>query len=54
MVLAPGDTTTLSMRFMMTAGMDGPHDFRVHLPSNDAAWGGRTLRVLSDWVAVRR
>ncbi len=38
------------MRFMMTANMGGPHDFRVQLRTNDPRWGDRTLRVLSDWV----
>jgi hypothetical protein len=50
MVLKPGQTTKLSMQFMMHAGMDGMHDFRVHLPSNDKTWGDRTLTVLSNWV----
>ncbi len=50
MVLNPGDTTTLDMQFMMHAGMDGTHDFEVHLPSNDPAWGDKTLTVLSNWV----
>ncbi len=50
MVVEPGQQTTLSMSFMMTASMDGPHDFRVHLPTNDTAWGDRTLQVLSNWV----
>ena len=50
MVLEPGQRTTLALRFMMTEGMGGPHDFRVHLPSNDREWGDRTLTVLSDWV----
>jgi hypothetical protein len=50
MVLEPGQQTTLSMRFMMTTAMDGPHDFRVQLATNDPAWGNRTLRVLSNWV----
>ena len=50
MVLKPGDSTTLSMQFMMHEGMDGMHDFRVHLPSNDATWGDKTLTVLSNWV----
>jgi hypothetical protein len=54
MVLAPGDSTTLSLRFMMAGNMGGPHDFRVHLPSNDTLWGDRTLRVLSDWVEAGR
>lgn len=34
----------------MPAGMDGPHDFRVHLLSNDPAQPDRTLTVLSNWV----
>lgn len=50
MALGPGDTTTLSLRFVMHGNMAGPHDFRVHLPTNDARWGDRTLRVVSDWV----
>ena len=49
MVLKPGDTTILDMKFMMHEGMDGMHDFRVHLPNNDTAWGDRTLTVLSNW-----
>jgi len=50
MVLDPGAETELSMRFMMTADMSGPHDFRVQLETNDPAWGDSTLKVLSDWV----
>jgi hypothetical protein len=50
MVLKPGESTTLSMQFMMHEGMDGMHDFRVHLPSNDPQQPDRTLEVLSNWV----
>jgi hypothetical protein len=50
MALKPGATTTLTMQFMMHAGMDGMHDFEVHLPSNDSTWGDKTLTVLSNWV----
>ena len=50
MALKPGDSTTLTMQFMMHEGMDGPHDFRVHLPSNDPKGADRTLTVLSNWV----
>lgn len=50
MVLDPGQRTTLSLSFMMTSSMDGPHDFRVYLPTNDTLWGDRTLTVLSNWV----
>jgi hypothetical protein len=50
MVLQPGQSTELSMRFAMTPTMGGPHDFRVHLPTNDPAWGDKTLAVISNWV----
>jgi hypothetical protein len=50
MVLKPGDTTTLSMQFLMHGDMGGMHDFRVHLPSNDSTWSDKTLTVLSNWV----
>jgi hypothetical protein len=48
MALKPGETTILSMQFMMHEGMDGMHDFRVHLPSNDPQQPERTLTVLSN------
>jgi hypothetical protein len=38
------------MQFMMHEGMDGKHNFRVHLPSNDPK-ADRTLTVLSNWSA---
>ncbi len=50
MVLKPGETTTLSMRFMMHGDMGGQHDFRVHLPSNDPADPDAQVQVLSNWV----
>jgi hypothetical protein len=50
MVLKPGESTTLTMEFMMHEGMDGMHDFSVHLPSNDPEQPDHTLTVLSNWV----
>jgi hypothetical protein len=50
MALKPGESTTLYMQFMMHEGMDGMHDFRVHLPSNDPEQPDRSLTVLSNWV----
>jgi hypothetical protein len=50
MALDPGERTTLSMEFMMHGEMQGFHDFRVHLPTNDPAQPDRTLTVLSNWV----
>lgn len=50
MVLDPGETTTLSMKFMMHGDMGGWHDFEVHLPTNDPDDPDKTLSVLSNWV----
>lgn len=38
------------MQFMMHEGMDGPHDFRVKLRTNDPLEPEKELIVLSDWV----
>ena len=50
MVLQPGETTVLTMQFMMHAGMEGQHDFRVYIPNNDPTKKDQTLEVLSNWV----
>jgi hypothetical protein len=50
MVLQPGESTSLSMQFMMHGDMGGMHDFRVHMPSNDPIAASRQLTVLSNWV----
>jgi hypothetical protein len=51
MVLKPGESTTIqSAVFMMHAGMDGPHDFRLHLKTNDPAQPEKEVKVLSNWV----
>lgn len=34
----------------MHAGMEGPHDFRLNLVSNDASQPSKELVVLSNWV----
>ncbi len=34
----------------MHAGMEGPHDFKVVLASNDPDEPTKELRVLSNWV----
>ncbi|MEK7325769.1 MAG: hypothetical protein AAB217_10990 [Chloroflexota bacterium] len=50
MVLNPGETTTVSMQFMMHGDMGGFHNFRLHLPTNDPATPDYTANVLSNWV----
>ncbi len=37
------------MDFMMHEGMDGPHEFRVHVLTNDPKEPEKLLTVLSDW-----
>ena len=50
MVLQPGESTYVeSSAFMMHAGMDGPHDFGLHLKTDDAANPDLVVHVLSDW-----
>ncbi len=34
---------------MMHPGMDGPHDYGVHLKTNDASQPDLVVHVLSDW-----
>lgn len=50
MALKPGESTQLSMQFMMHEGMGGKHLFRVHVKTNDPALPERTLDVASNWV----
>jgi hypothetical protein len=50
MVLKPGASTTIeSSPFMMHEGMDGPHNFAVHLKTNDKQNPDLVVTVLSDW-----
>lgn len=51
MVLQPGESTTVtSSVFMMHAGMEGEHDFSVHLVTNDPDQPDQQVRILSNWV----
>jgi hypothetical protein len=51
MVLQPGESTEIrSAVFMMHSGMEGPHDFRVHLITNDAGRPDAQVQILSNWV----
>jgi hypothetical protein len=51
MVLKPGESATIqSTVFMMHAGMDGPHDFALHLKTNDPAQPDKVVSILSNWV----
>jgi len=51
MVLQPGESATVqSSVFMMHAGMDGPHNFAVHLVTNDPAQPDKVVNVVSNWI----
>ena len=50
MTIKPGESTELTLRFMMHGDMGGQHDFRVHLNSNDPTQPEATVSVLSNWV----
>ena len=50
MVLQPGESTIVrSGPFMMHEGMDGPHNFGVHLVTNDSEQSDFMVNVLSNW-----
>ncbi|HEY5903590.1 MAG TPA: hypothetical protein VIU39_13630 [Anaerolineales bacterium] len=51
MVLQPGETAVVSSGvFMMHEGMEGPHNFAVHLVTNDPQQPDRVVNVISNWV----
>lgn len=51
MVLKPGESTIIqSAVFMMHAGMDGPHNFAVHLKTNDPNNPDMIVNVVSNWI----
>ena len=51
MVLKPGESATVtSVEFYMHPGMDGKHNYAVHLITNDPKQPDKIVNVLSDWV----
>lgn len=50
MTIPPGGTATITCQFTMHEGMEGPHDFRIRLITNDPAQPERELAILSNWV----
>ncbi len=51
MVLKPGESATVtSVEFFMHPGMDGKHNYAVHLITNDPAQPDKVVNVLSNWV----
>jgi hypothetical protein len=49
-ILAPGEEATVSMRFSMHAGMDGPHEFRVRVVTTDPENPEQQVVVRSNWL----
>lgn len=47
--LRPGEIATVSMTYTMHPGMDGPHDLRIHLLTNDPENPEFELTALSNW-----
>jgi hypothetical protein len=50
MTLQPGESTMVSMDYMMHGNMGGKHDFRVHLKTNDPTQPDKEVTLLSNWV----
>jgi hypothetical protein len=50
MTLQPGEETTISLRFTMFEMMGGPHEFRVHVLTNDPTQPTIPLTILSNWL----
>lgn len=51
LALRPGQSTVIrSGVFMMHEGMDGPHDYAVHLKTNDPDTPDLVVHVLSIWT----
>ncbi len=48
--IPPGTESTISMTFSMHAGMDGPHEFRLYVKTNDPVQPVKELKVLSNWI----
>ncbi len=49
MAIASGEETTVSLESTMHQGMEGPHEFRIHLRTNDPVVPEKLLDVKSDW-----
>jgi hypothetical protein len=50
MTLNPGESTVVSMEYMMHGNMGGMHDFRLHLKTNDKTQPEQEVQILSNWV----
>jgi hypothetical protein len=46
----PGDESIVTLRYTMHPGMEGPHEFRIHVLTNDPAQPEIELTARSNWV----
>ncbi len=51
MVLQPGESTDVTMEYMMHGDMGGKHDFRLQLKTNDPTQPDKVVKILSNWVS---
>ncbi len=50
MALQPGESTTITLEYLMHGDMGGKHDFRLHLKTNDQTQPDKVVTILSNWV----
>jgi len=50
MALKPGESTTISMEFIMHDDMGGKHNFSLHLVTNDPTEPDKIVSILSNWI----
>ncbi len=50
MTLQPGESTLVSIEYVMHGEMGGKHDFRLHLKTNDPTQPDKEVKILSNWV----
>jgi hypothetical protein len=50
MVIKPGESTVISMEYMMHGEMGGKHDFRLQLKTNDPTEPTKEVQIPSNWV----
>jgi hypothetical protein len=49
MMLAPGETSSISFSTHMMEGMEGPHTFEIVVSSNDPVEPKSVLKVVADF-----
>lgn len=50
MVINPGESTVVTLEYLMHGNMGGPHDFRLKLKTNDPSQPEKEITILSNWI----